>query len=288
MKKAEILVPLFTTFKKDGSVDYDTLARLTKSVIDRGADGVYVGGSSAECFLLTQEERKQTLECAVKAADGKMVVAHVGAIGTGIACDLARHAKKAGADAVASVPPFYHGFQSSEIKQYYTDLADAADIPVMIYNVPATTGVGLSLAQFKELLADNRIYSVKYTDVNYYMMDRLIEATGAFVYSGADECFAYALMGGAKGAIGTSCNYAVEKFVEIKKLFDEGKVKECQAVQHRINNIVQAIVETRGLPAMKYATTVATGIDVGCCRAPFRELTGEEKKRIEKAVADNL
>ena len=107
MKKAEILVPLFTTFKKDGSVDYDTLARLTKSVIDRGADGVYVGGSSAECFLLTQEERKQTLECAVKAADGKMVVAHVGAIGTGIACDLARHAKKAGADAVASVPPFY-------------------------------------------------------------------------------------------------------------------------------------------------------------------------------------
>ena len=287
-KKADILVPLFTTFNKDGSIDYDTFAKIERYVLDKGADGVYVGGSSAECFSLTQEERKKVLELAVKVADGKQVVAHVGAIGTGIACDLAAHAKKAGADAIASVPPFYHGFQPGEIKGYYTAIADASDLPVIIYNVPGTTGVGLSLAQFKDILSDDRVVAVKYTDVNYYTLDRIKKHTGAFIYSGADECFAYALMAGADGGIGTSMNYCTEKFIAIKEAFDEGDIATAQSEQRKINNCVQAIIETRGLPAMKYMTTVATGIDVGCCRKPFRELTQDEKKLLEKTAEENL
>ena len=287
-KKADILVPLFTTFNKDGSIDYDTFAKIERYVLDKGADGVYVGGSSAECFSLTQEERKKVLELAVKVADGKQVVAHVGAIGTGIACDLAAHAKKAGADAIASVPPFYHGFQPGEIKGYYTAIADASDLPVIIYNVPGTTGVGLSLAQFKDILSDDRVVAVKYTDVNYYTIDRIKKHTGAFIYSGADECFAYALMAGADGGIGTSMNYCTEKFIAIKEAFDKGDIATAQSEQRKINNCVQAIIETRGLPAMKYMTTVATGIDVGCCRKPFRELTQDEKKLLEKTAEENL
>ena len=287
-KKADILVPLFTTFNKDGSIDYDTFAKIERYVLDKGADGVYVGGSSAECFSLTQEERKKVLELAVKVADGKQVVAHVGAIGTGIACDLAAHAKKAGADAIASVPPFYHGFQPGEIKGYYTAIADASDLPVIIYNVPGTTGVGLSLAQFKDILSDDRVVAVKYTDVNYYTLDRIKKHTGAFIYSGADECFAYALMAGADGGIGTSMNYCTDKFIAIKKAFDKGDIATAQSEQRKINNCVQAIIETRGLPAMKYMTTVATGIDVGCCRKPFRELTQDEKKLLEKTAEENL
>lgn len=287
-KKADILVPLFTTFNKDGSIDYDTFAKIERYVLDKGADGVYVGGSSAECFSLTQEERKKVLELAVKVADGKQVVAHVGAIGTGIACDLAAHAKKAGADAIASVPPFYHGFQPGEIKGYYTAIADASDLPVIIYNVPGTTGVGLSLAQFKDILSDDRVVAVKYTDVNYYTLDRIKKHTGAFIYSGADECFAYALMAGADGGIGTSMNYCTEKFIAIKEAFDKGDIATAQSEQRKINNCVQAIIETRGLPAMKYMTTVATGIDVGCCRKPFRELTQDEKKLLEKTAEENL
>ncbi len=287
-KKADILVPLFTTFNKDGSIDYDTFAKIERYVLDKGADGVYVGGSSAERFSLTQEERKKVLELAVKVADGKQVVAHVGAIGTGIACDLAAHAKKAGADAIASVPPFYHGFQPGEIKGYYTAIADASDLPVIIYNVPGTTGVGLSLAQFKDILSDDRVVAVKYTDVNYYTLDRIKKHTGAFIYSGADECFAYALMAGADGGIGTSMNYCTEKFIAIKEAFDKGDIATAQSEQRKINNCVQAIIETRGLPAMKYMTTVATGIDVGCCRKPFRELTQDEKKLLEKTAEENL
>ena len=287
-KKADILVPLFTTFNKDGSIDYDTFAKIERYVLDKGADGVYVGGSSAECFSLTQEERKKVLELAVKVADGKQVVAHVGAIGTGIACDLAAHAKKAGADAIASVPPFYHGFQPGEIKGYYTAIADASDLPVIIYNVPGTTGVGLSLAQFKDILSDDRVVAVKYTDVNYYTLDRIKKHTGAFIYSGADECFAYALMAGADGGIGTSMNYCTEKFIAIKEAFDKGDIATAQSEQRKINNCVQAIIETRGLPAMKYMTTVATGIDVGCCRKPVRELTQDEKKLLEKTAEENL
>ena len=291
MKQHNIRVPVFSTFKKDGSADYETFEKLCENVLTRGADGLYVGGSSAECFSLTQEERKEYLEYAVKISKkcgDKYVVAHVGAIGTRIACDLARHAAKAGADAIASVPPFYHGFQPGEIKKYYTDLADASNLPVIVYNVPGTTGVGLSLAMFKDILADKRIVAVKYTDVNYYTMDRIKHHTGAFIYSGADECFAYALMAGADGAIGTSCNYAIEIYNKIFNAFHAGDIATAQKEQVKINNCVQAIIETRGLPAMKYMTTVATGIDVGCCRAPFRELTADEKALLEKVAAENL
>ena len=98
----------------------------------------------------------------------------------------------------------------------------------------------------------------------------------------------YALMAGADGGIGTSMNYCTEKFIAIKKAFDGGDIATAQNEQRKINNCVQAIIETRGLPAMKYITTVATGIDVGCCRKPFRELTADEKKLLEKTAAENL
>ena len=83
MKKHDILVPLFSTFDKDGGVDYETFEKLADYVLSKGADGLYVGGSSAECFSLTQEERKEYLEHAIKVAKkyDAYVVAHVGAIG---------------------------------------------------------------------------------------------------------------------------------------------------------------------------------------------------------------
>ena len=95
-------------------------------------------------------------------------------------------------------------------------------------------------------------------------------------------------MAGADGGIGTSMNYCTEKFIAIKKAFDKGDIATAQSEQRKINNCVQAIIETRGLPAMKYMTTVATGIDVGCCRKPFRELTQDEKKLLEKTAEENL
>ena len=150
----KILVPLVTPFREDESVDYEMLKKLVRYELDSGADGLYVGGSSAECFLLTAEERKKVLETAVRAADGAFVVANIGSIGTAVAEDFAAHAAKAGADVISSVPPFYFAFSFSEIASYYRDLVKKTGLPMMIYNIPSNTHAKFGLGDLESLLAE--------------------------------------------------------------------------------------------------------------------------------------
>jgi N-acetylneuraminate lyase len=286
MKKNEILVPIFTPFKKDQTVDYAALKKLVRYVLDNGADGLYTTGSSAETFLLTEEERMKTLEVAAKEADGKMIVAHVGAPGTALAIMYAKHAKRVNADALASVPPFYYAHAAKEIKQYYTDIADAAGLPIMIYNMPGATGVDMAAEQLIDLLSDDRIYAMKYTAPNYFILNRVITAAKKFVYSGMDECFAYALMAGAKGAIGTSMNFYPQAFVQIKAAFDKGDIQKAQELQTRLNNIIKPIIDMKTIASMKYCSKLV-GVDCGEARRPFRQLTEEDRKKLERAIENN-
>ena len=130
----KFLVPILTPFNKDESVNYDALKQLVRKVLDEGADGIYAAGSSAECFLLSDEERKKTLETVIKAADGAYVCAHVGDISNHNTIEFARHAEKVGANSVSSVPPFYFAYSFQSIKGYYEDLASATKLPTLVYN----------------------------------------------------------------------------------------------------------------------------------------------------------
>lgn len=287
MKKDKILVPIFTPFKEDFSVDYEALKKLVKFVLDKGADGLYTTGSSAEVVLLTEEERKKTLEVAMNAADGAHVVVHVGSAGTDLALMYAKHAKSLGANALASVPPFYYSHNQESIKKYYTDIADGSGLPIMVYNMPGATNVNFNEAQLLDLLEDPRIYAMKYTAPNYYFLERVVSASPKPVYSGMDEAFAFALMAGAYGAIGTTMNIFVEAFIQIQDAFDKREIEKAQALQKQLNNIIQPMVKMGAiLPAMKYISQLV-GVDCGKARRPFRELTKEEKKILELTVKEN-
>ncbi len=286
MKRSEILVPIFTPFKEDQSVDYEALKKLVRYVLDKGADGLYTTGSSAETFLLTEEERMKTLEVAAKEADGATIVAHVGAPGTALAVMYAKHAKSVGVDAVASVPPFYYAHGQEAIKKYYTDIVDACGIKMMVYNIPGATGVQMGADQINDLLSDDRIYSIKYTAPDYYILNRIAQSKKP-IYSGRDEAFAYALMAGATGAIGTSMNFYPNAFVRIKAAFDRKDIAEAQKLQTMLNNIIQPMIDSgTSLAAMKYVSKLV-GVDCGGARRPFKELTKEYMIKLEKAVKDN-
>lgn len=287
MKKCDILVPIFTPFKKDQTVDYKALKKLVRYVLDKGADGLYTTGSSAETFLLTEEERMKTLEVAAKEANGATVVAHVGTPGTALAVMYAKHAKSMGVDAIASVPPFYYLHGHKAIKKYYTDIADACGLKMMIYNIPGATGVDMSVDQINDLLSDDRIYSIKYTAADYYVLNRIAVASKKPIYSGKDEAFASALMAGATGAIGTTMNIYPQAFVQIKAAFDKKDIASAQKLQTKLNNIIQPMIESGAtIQAMKYVSKLA-GINCGEARRPFKNLTAEDKKKLEQAVRDN-
>ena len=192
MKK--LYVPIITPFREDETVNYDALKKLVRIVLDDGADGIYAGGSSAECFLMTEEERMKTLETVIEAADGAPVIAHIGAIGSQLTERLARHAERAGAAMVSSVPPFYYSFGFEQIKQYYWDLTDAVNLPMVVYYIPTRMGYSFTAGQLAEIMnGRDNIKSVKFTSTDYYMLQQVAALTGKKMISGKDECFISAM-----------------------------------------------------------------------------------------------
>lgn len=285
MKK--LIVPVITPFKDDESVDYAELKRIVRGLLDEGADGIFAGGSSAECFLLDEEERKKTLEAVVEAAEGAEVIAHVGAIGGRLTADLARHAKRAGASAVASVPPFYFKFQYENIREYYWALADAARLPTMVYYFPACTRMTFEAEQMAEiLLGRENILSVKFTDSDYYVMERVKALTGREIISGRDECFLPAIAAGADGAIGTTFNFMLGHYKRILELMRAGKTEEAMAVQTKINAVVAAMGHADIFHATKFLME-KKGYRSGIARKPFLPLTEEQKRLLSEAYERN-
>ena len=278
----KFLVPIVTPFNKDGTVNYEALKKLTRKLLDDGADGIYACGSSAECFLLTDEERKKTLETVVKAADGANVIAHIGAVGTYRSIEFAKHAEKCGANGISSVPPFYFSYNNQEIKNYYWDLANSVKIPLTIYYIPVRTGGGVGADDLVEIINGNdNIDSIKFTDKNYQIMQTIKKKTGAFIYSGADECYNAAIAMGADGAIGTTFNNILGLYKDIYKAFSSGDTKLSADLQYKSVALINEMVKGGVLAGTKRIIK-EQGIDVGTPRKPFRELTKEQEESLIK------
>lgn len=169
-----IFTALATPFDPNGRVNTTALCELIEHNIKMGVSGFFVCGSSAEVFTLTTEERMLIMRTVSHQVAGRVkLIAHVGCISTEQACDLGRYAKELCYDAVSSVAPFYNKFGFSEIKRYFERLADASELPLIIYNIPAFTGVTFSFDELNKLLSDARIIGIKHTSGDYMLLRQL-------------------------------------------------------------------------------------------------------------------
>lgn len=131
---------------------------------------------------------------------------------------LARHAEKAGADAVSSIPPFYYGFSFECIQNDYFAIADAVSIPVIIYNFPANSGVKLTTVNVRVFLNDPRFLGVKHTSNDFFMLQQMKGIRDDVVIdNGYDEMFLSGIAAGADGGIGNTYHFMAEKFIAIRK-----------------------------------------------------------------------
>lgn len=286
--KTGIYVPLITPFKANGEVDYEVLARATKFVLAKGADGIYACGGTAEFCVLTTEERKRCLEVIIANADGKTVIAHVGSPSTGESLELARHAAAAGADMLSAVAPYYFGYTFAQIKEYFTKIAHATDLPLMIYN--AAQARDYSLAEMRELLEDEKITAVKYTGQNFYFLERLIHyCPDKKFYTGCDEAFLAGAAVGSHGAIGTTYNYYADRYIKARELFKSGKNEEALDIIHKLNSVTESIISTTSLiAATKYIMSLQ-GLDIlPLSREPFSPLSEEQKAGVKAVYESTL
>ena len=285
-KLCGIMPALLTPFCEDG-VDTKKAASFVRHLADCGMHGLYVGGSSGEMVLMTQDERKQLLETVVGAVGDRLtVIAHIGSTSTAAALDLARHAEKTGAHALSSVTPFYYKYSFRELKNYYERIAGATSLPVIIYNIPALTGSALSTAQLKELLSIPNVCGMKFTASDYFQFERLHTAFPDKVfYNGSDEMLCSGLAAGADGGIGTTYNVMPGRILGIYKAFRANDAAAAMKLQSEANAVIEQILRFGVMPSCK-ALLKLNGWDLGVCREPFLPLPDEAIEALAKVKVD--
>jgi N-acetylneuraminate lyase len=278
-----------TPMAADGRVDLAALKALTDFVIGQGVDGLYVGGSTAESFLLTEDERFSIAETVLTRAAGRVkVIVHTGAGGTDAAVRLSKHARANGADAISSVPPIYFKYTTDEVIAYYLDLIEQSEMPLVVYNIPAFTGINMTQGPIAELFKHPRVVALKHTNTNMYELERVLAHNPALVaLNGYDEAFLSGLAMGAHGMIGSTVNFMARKFIALRDAFVAGRNAEAFRLQREANAIIETLVEVGVFSAVKYALTLR-GVDCGACRGPFRPLTEEGKARVRAVLEAHL
>ena len=279
-----IFTALLTPFDKKDEINEKELEKLVKFNVDMGVSGFYVGGSTAEAFFLSTEERKQIMDVVKATAPDKTLIAHIGSLREKEAHELASHAKKLGYAAISSVAPFYFKFTFDEIHGYYTRLAENSGMPMLVYHFPNFSGVNMGIKEMSAFLEDDRFIGIKYTSNDFFTMEQCkSKFPNKIVYNGFDEMLLCGLSMGADGGIGSTYNFMANKFVKIQKLFNEGNIAEAQKVQQEANRIITVLCKVGVMQAEKEVLN-QLGFDFGVCRHPFGEPTAEQKELIAKEI----
>ena len=274
-----------TPFTADGRIAERVPGDLVRHNIRAGMQGLYVGGSTGEAFLMSKEERARSFKVAAEAAAGECVlIAHVGDLNPAVSIERAREAARAGYHSISAVPPFYYGYSFAELSAHYATLASATDLPFLIYNFPALTGVTMSARQIVELLELPNVVGVKNTSADYYALEQMRRlAPSKLFFNGFDESLLAGLSMGADGGIGSTYNLHPEKVLRLDEAFRAGDMAAAAAIQADINGLIDVLVAHGVLRSIKYLLELQ-GFAAGTCRAPFAPLTAEAKEALERAA----
>ena len=274
-------------FDINENLDIEATKEFTEFLLGFDIHGLYLTGSTGEGFLMKSEERMETVKAVMEVAKKKVpVVVHVGNIGTKRTIELAKQAKEAGATAISSVPPFYWHFNSKQIFNYYKDIAEAVDIPMIIYNVPLA-GM-MSADMIKELSQIENIKGVKYTNTDIYQIPLIKEAVGEdfMVYGGADELASSNLLVGVDGIVGSFYNLIPDLFVQIDEAIKNNEVGKAYDLQKNAVKIISYLVEGGNMVAGIKAVLREAGINAGYARKPFINFYDEDQKKLAKGLVD--
>lgn len=283
-----VYAALMTPFQTNGAVDYEALKVLADHCIDAGLTGLYVGGSTGEGFLLTEEERMQVFRTVGKHLGGKCnLFAHVGAISTDSAIRMAKVAEDSGFDAVSAVAPFYYSFPLEAIKTYYSDIMSATDLPMIMYNFPNAGGFNGMLDVVNAFIHNEKLLGIKHTSQNLFELERFKHLERDLtVFNGFDEMLVAGLSMGADGGIGSTYNFMPKIILEIYKSFNNGDISAAQKAQEKANRIIADMIPY-GVFQMEKEILNQLGVPVGECRKPFLPLSTEGKAKA-KEIAEML
>lgn len=291
LEKYQGIIPAFyACYDAEGNIDTAAVRALTRYLMEKGVNGLYVGGSSGECIYQSVSERKLVLEHVMAEAKGKIVIiAHVACNNTADSRELAAHAESLGVDAIAAIPPIYFKLPNHAIAKYWNDISDAApNTDFIIYNIPQLAGVSLNVPLLREMLKNSRCVGVKNSSMPVQDI-QMWNDEGAVVFNGPDEQLLSGLAAGACGGIGGTYGVMPELYVKIWELFQAGKYAEAQPIQNECCRIIYKMCSGRGnmYAMIKQIIRLRGGPDCGSARLPLAQLE-ESDLPIAKEAADMI
>ena len=279
-----IYTALLTPFTSDGRINEKELKRLVQHNLSLGVDGFYVCGSTGEALMLSAEERMVIMSIVKENAKDANLIAHVGSLNERDAHKLAAYARELSYDCISSVSPFFYKFSFSEIRDYYIRLAESSGMKMLVYYIPAFSGVSMGADEMATFLGDDRFVGIKYTSNDFFTLEQCKSRfPNKLVFNGYDEMLLSGLVMGADGGIGSTYNFMADKFVLIRKLFSQGKVEQARSVQNEANRIISILCQIGVMKAEKEIMN-QLGFDFGDCLLPFSKVSEEQKALISKEI----
>ena len=284
-----VLTALATPFASDGEIDEKTLRRLVDRSIDGGVDGVVACGSTGEFAAMSGAERRHLVETVIDQTAGRVpVVAQTGALSTREAVALSRHAQAAGASVLMVVTPYYEPLTLDETLRYLRTVADAVDIPIMLYNLPGATGVNLTPDIVGQLAREvDNIRYIKDTSADMAQAGQLIHRHGDVIstFIGWDSLLLTSIAEGAAGVMAGTANVMPAELVSIHRALRAGELDRARAEWARIYPLMDTIMSAPFIPAIKAALN-AVGFPVGSPREPLLGLDAGTTAQIAALVEE--
>lgn len=290
-----LISALLVPFDEQGQPNEAGLRQIIRHNIDKmKIDGLYVGGSTGENFMLETSTKKRIFDIVKdEVGDDVALIAQVGSPNLYEAIELGQYATDLGYDAISAVTPFYYKFSFEEVKQFYFDIIDAVDNRMIVYSIPFLTGVNIGVEQFAELFARKEIVGVKFTAADFYQLERLrLRFPNHLIWSGFDEMLLPAVVHKVDGAIGSTYNVNAPRARKIMQLAAAGKNDEALHYQHESNDLISAILANGLYPTIKQLL-VLEGCDAGpfLSRKPMASATSAQiarTKEIHEAYIKNM
>ena len=281
-----LLTAMVTPFGPDASVDLDAAAGLASYLVDElGNDGLVISGTTGESPTTSDAEKADLLRVVLDAVgDRASIIAGVGTFNTEHTLELAATAAKVGAHGLLVVTPYYSKPPQAGIAEHFRRIADASDVPVMLYDIPGRAAVAIATDTMLRLAEHPRIVAVKDAKGDLASSARVIAHTDLAYYSGDDAMTLPLLSVGAVGVVGTSTHFSAVGTKQLIEAYLAGEVATALRLHQQLLPIYTGVFATQGCILVK-AGLKLQGRNVGGLRSPLIEATTAEVESLRDALA---
>ena len=281
------VIAIITQFIEDGSINYERLGEMIDYQIENGTDAIIICGTTGEASTMSDEEHLECIRFAVKKAAKRVpVIAGTGSNDTAYAIKLSKEAEEIGADGLLLVTPYYNKTTQRGLIAHFTAIADAVNIPIILYNIPGRTGMSIEISTAKVLAKHKNIVAVKEASGNIGYTAKLIAACGddLDVYSGNDDMIVPIMSLGGKGVISVLSHVLPKETHLMAQYCLENNFAEASKLQIKYLDLINNLfVEVNPIPVKEAMNLI--GVNVGGCRMPLYQMSDENREKLKASLA---